>query len=73
MMTFRGGNRSGVDRAVSSWQFLAVELLMYAIGWHVGAPNAGRRAAMRIATVLSASAAAPAVGAAIGRFLGAQQ
>jgi hypothetical protein len=53
--------------------FLAVDLLMYAIGWHVGAPNAGRRATMLVVTVLSASAAAGAAGAAIGRFLRAQK
>jgi hypothetical protein len=53
--------------------FLAVDLLMYAIGWHVGAPNAGRRATMLVVTALSASAAAVAAGAAIGRYLRAQK
>jgi hypothetical protein len=46
--------------------FLAVDLLMYALGWRVGAPNAARRAAMLAVTILSASAAAVAAGAAIG-------
>ena len=49
--------------------FLAVDLLMYALGWRVGAPNAGRRATMLVVTVLSASAAAVAAGAAIGAML----
>ena len=53
--------------------FLAVHRLMYAIGWHVGASDARRRATRLVATVLSASAAASAGGAAIGRFVGAQQ
>ena len=50
--------------------FLAVDLLMYALGWRVGAPNAGRRATMLVVTALSASAAAIAAGGAIGARLG---
>jgi hypothetical protein len=49
--------------------FLAIDLLMYALGWQVGAPNAGRRATMLVVTLLSASAAAVAGGAAIGAML----
>jgi hypothetical protein len=49
--------------------FLAVDLLMYALGWRVGAPNAGRRATMLVVTALSASAAAIAAGGAIGARL----
>jgi hypothetical protein len=49
--------------------FLAIDLLMYALGWRVGAPNAARRATMLVVTVLSASAAAVAAGAAIGAML----
>src|SRR4029453_15722995 len=44
--------------------FLAVDLLMYALGWRVGAPNAARRATMLVVTMLSASAAATAAGGA---------
>jgi hypothetical protein len=43
---------------------------MYALGWRVGAPNAGRRATMLVVTALSASAAAIAAGGAIGARLG---
>jgi len=50
--------------------FLAVDLLMYALGWRVGAPNAARRATMLVVTALSASAAAVAAGGAIGARLG---
>jgi hypothetical protein len=49
--------------------FLAVDLVMYALGWRVGAPNAARRATMLVVTLLSASAAAVAAGAAIGASL----
>lgn len=49
--------------------FLAVDLLMYGLGWRVGAPNAARRATMLVVTVLSASAAAITAGAAIGALL----
>ena len=54
--------------------FLAVDLVMYALGWRVGAPNAARRATMLVVTVLGATAAAVTAGAAIGasfrRFAG---
>jgi len=49
--------------------FLAVDVLMYALGWRVGAPNAAKRATMLVVTMLSASAAAIAAGAAIGAML----
>ena len=56
--------------AVALLTFLAVDLLMYALGWRVGAPNAARRATMLVVTALSASAAAIAAGGAIGARLG---
>jgi hypothetical protein len=49
--------------------FLAAALVMYAIGWHVGGPGAGRRATMLVVTAVSATAAALAAGAAIGMTL----
>lgn len=49
--------------------FLAVDAAMYTLGWRVGAPNAGRRATMLVVTVLGATAAATAAGAAIGTLL----
>jgi hypothetical protein len=68
------GRRFGVRLAANAGlaallTFLAVDLLMYALGWRVGAPNAARRATMLVVTVLGASAAAIAAGAAIGAIL----
>jgi len=69
-----GGRRLGTRLAVNAGvaalvTFLAVDLLMYSLGWRVGAPNAARRATMLVVTVLSASAAAVSAGAAIGASL----
>lgn len=50
--------------------FLAVDLLMCALGWRVGAPNAAHRATMLVVTALGASAAAVAAGGAIGARIG---
>ena len=68
------GRRLGARLAVTAGlaagvTFLAVDVLMYALGWRVGAPNAARRATMLVVTVVSASAAAVAAGAAIGARL----
>jgi hypothetical protein len=49
--------------------FLIVASLMYAIGWRIGEPDAGRRATMLVVSALSATAAAFAAGGAIGRKL----
>jgi hypothetical protein len=38
--------------------FLAVDLLMDAVGWRVGAPDAGRRATMVVVTAIGLLAAA---------------
>ena len=46
--------------------FLIVDLSMDAIGWRVGAPDAGRRATMLVVTLLSVIAAALSAGGAIG-------
>ena len=63
----RLGARLAVSAGVAALvTFLAVDLLMYSLGWRVGAPNAARRATMLVVTVISASAAAVTAGAAIG-------
>ena len=49
--------------------FLAVALLMYAIGWRVGAPGAGERATMVVVTLIGITVAAVVSGATIGRML----
>ena len=49
--------------------FLAVDLLMDALGWRVGAPDAGRRGTMVVVTTLGLFAAATAGGAVIGAML----
>ncbi len=46
--------------------FLVVDLSMDAIGWRVGAPDAGRRATMLVVTFVSMTAAALSAGGAIG-------
>lgn len=68
------GNQLGVRLAsaaapYAAGSFLVAALLMYALGWHVGGPGAGRRATMLVVTAISATAAALAAGAAIGRTL----
>jgi hypothetical protein len=49
--------------------FLVVASLMYAIGWRIGEPDAGRRATMLVVSAISVTAAALAAGGAIGRKL----
>ena len=52
----RLGARLGVTAGAAALvAFLAVDLLMYAFGWRVGAPNAARRATMLVVTLLSGS------------------
>ena len=68
------GRRLGIRLATNAGvaallTFLVVDLVMYAIGWRVGAPNAARRATMLVVTLLGAAAAAVAAGAAIGAAL----
>jgi len=66
----RLGGRLAANAGVAALvSFLVVDLLMYALGWRVGAPNAGRRATMLVVTVISASAAAVTAGATIGARL----
>lgn len=68
------GNQLGVRLAAAAApsaaaSFLVAALLMYALGWHVGGPDAGRRATMLVVTAISATAAALSAGAAIGTTL----
>ncbi len=49
--------------------FLAVALVMDALGWRVGAPDAGRRATMIVVTAIGLFAAATSAGGAIGAML----
>jgi hypothetical protein len=49
--------------------FLAVDLVMDALGWRVGAPDAGRRATMVVVTAIGLLAAATSAGGAIGAML----
>ena len=49
--------------------FLFVASFMYAVGWRIGEPGAGRRATMLVVSAISATAAALAAGWAIGRNL----
>ena len=49
--------------------FLAVALVMDALGWRVGAPDAGRRATMVVVTAMGLFAAATSAGGAIGAML----
>lgn len=49
--------------------FLAVDLVMDALGWRVGAPDAGRRATMVVVTAIGLFAAAISAGATIGAML----
>lgn len=62
----RLASRSGVAAAVT---FLAVDLLMDAAGWRVGAPRAAERATMITVAATGALAAALAAGAVLGRML----
>lgn len=57
---------AGVTAAAA---FLAVDLLMDAVGWRVGGPNAARRATMVTVTALGMCAAGIVAGAAIGAML----
>jgi hypothetical protein len=50
---------------VAAIAFFIVASLMYALGWRIGEPGAGRRATMLVVTALSATAAALAAGWAI--------
>jgi hypothetical protein len=49
--------------------FLLAASLMYAVGWRIGEPGAGRRATMLVVTAISVTAAAAAAGWALGRKL----
>ena len=49
--------------------FLVIAMLMYALGWRVGAPHAAERATMLVVTALGMTAAALASGAVIGHVL----
>lgn len=49
--------------------FLIVASLMYAIGWRIGEPGAGRRATMLVVSAISVTAATLAAGWAIGSKL----
>jgi hypothetical protein len=49
--------------------FLAVDLSMDALGWRVGAPDAGRRATMIVVTTLGMICAAITAGGVIGLYL----
>jgi hypothetical protein len=58
--------RSGLSGGLA---FLIIDLLMDALGWRVGGPNAGQRATMVVVTTLGAIGAALAAGAALGHRL----
>jgi len=47
--------------------FLFVASLMYALGWRIGEPGAGRRATMLVVSAISVTGAALAAGWALGR------
>jgi GNAT superfamily N-acetyltransferase len=49
--------------------FLAIDLVMNALGWRVGAPDAGKRATMVVVTAVGLLAAAISAGSAIGAML----
>jgi hypothetical protein len=63
---FRLASVAGLAAAVG---FSAVAIAMDAIGWRVGAPDAGRRATMIVVTALGMVGAAFAAGGAIGLAL----
>jgi hypothetical protein len=63
---FRLAGAAGVSAALG---FLAVVLAMDALGWKVGAPNAGRRGTMVVVTSLGMIVAALLAGGAIGAAL----
>ncbi|MFN2601841.1 MAG: hypothetical protein ABR582_03675 [Gemmatimonadaceae bacterium] len=54
---------------VAAVSFLLAASLMYALGWRIGEPDAGRRATMLIVSTISVTAAAAAAGWALGRKL----
>ncbi len=58
--------RAGMAGALA---FLAVDLLMDAVGWRIGAPGAAKRATMVTVTMLGSLGAALAGGAVIGRLV----
>lgn len=64
-----GRRLASVAAPVAAVAFFIVASLMYALGWRIGEPGAGRRATMLVVTALSATAAALAAGWAIGRKL----
>jgi F0F1-type ATP synthase assembly protein I len=64
-----GFRLAGVAGVAAAAGFLAVVLVMNALGWQVGAPDAGRRATMVVVTSLGLIAAASAAGGAIGAML----
>ena len=55
--------RSGLSGGLA---FLIIDLLMDALGWRVGGPNAGQRGTMVVVSTLGAIGAALAAGAALG-------
>ena len=58
--------RAGLTAALA---FLVIDLVMDAIGWRVGAPNAARRATMLVVTALGAIGSAVAAGSVTGLTL----
>lgn len=63
------GRLSAASGFAAAAAFFVVSVVMYALGWRVGAPDAGRRATMLVVTALGATAAALSAGAAIGAVL----
>jgi hypothetical protein len=68
------GARLGASLAVWSGlsgglAFLIIDLLMDALGWRVGGPNAGQRATMLVVSTFGAIGTALAAGAALGHRL----
>jgi hypothetical protein len=58
--------RAGLSAALA---FLIINVIMDALGWRVGGPNAAQRGTMLVVTALSSAAAALAAGSAIGHRL----
>jgi hypothetical protein len=74
MGTAIAGRRAGIRAAIAAGPagaavFLLVVAVMYAFGWRVGAPDAGKRATMLVVTALGAIGAALTSGALLGRVL----
>jgi hypothetical protein len=64
-----GFRLASVAAPAAAVAFLIVASLMYALGWRIGEPGAGRRATMLVVSAISVTGAALAAGWAIGRRL----